>query len=277
MSTTDAVQQTEKIRQIHKELYEVDLANFQVLSTIRYDPALSPAPPQTINDVTHNNFFLFGEHIERLKFTFMFFLTNYAHGTENPGFEVLEQYIFSQLQRALLQSNILLLGPLKIRLLASFNGEIKIELYPVPIRENLLDGILLDVYPEQDTWDVYLDSEATLPSPFTSFKTTKRDAYSAARARKLPGIRPGKEEVLLYNTNNELMEGSITNFALRSKDNRWITPQLSSGCLCGVMRHALLKKNLITEETVLTSNIKVGSEVLLFNGVMGVVRGIIRE
>lgn len=277
MSAEDVERQTEHIRQIHRELYEVDLTSFQVLSTIRYDPALTKTPPNTVDDVTPDNFFLFGEHIERLKFTVLFFLTSYALGKQGVNLEFSHKYIFSQLKNALQQSNTDLLKPLKIRLLASFNGDIKIELYEVNPRANLLDGILLETYPEDEMWDVYLDSDLTLPSPFTSFKTTKRDAYSAARARSLPGIRPGKEEVLLYNTNDEVMEGSITNFALKSKDGRWITPQLSSGALCGVMRHALLRKNLITEETIHTTNIKTGSEVLLFNGVMGVIRGRIKS
>ena len=67
---------------------------------------------------------------------------------------------------------------------------------------------------------------------------------------------------------------SDTNVAIRrKKDGKWITPQLSSGCLCGVMRHFLLRKDFIEEETILLRSLEIDTEILLFNGIMGVVRG----
>jgi Branched-chain amino acid aminotransferase/4-amino-4-deoxychorismate lyase len=133
---------------------------------------------------------------------------------------------------------------------------------------NILEQSLLD------DWDVYIDSQPTFISPFTSFKTTNRQHYTDARNRRLPGVRPGREEVLVYNHQNDMMEGSITSFAVRRKsDGMWITPQLSSGCLCGVMRHFLLRKDFMEEEVIKLDSLAVGTEVMLFNGVMGVVRG----
>lgn len=70
------------------------------------------------------------------------------------------------------------------------------------------------------------------------------------------------------------MEGSITNVAIkRKRDGKWVTPLLSSGCLCGVMRHFLLRRNYIEEDIVLIKDVSIGDEMILFNGVMGVVRG----
>ncbi len=90
------------------------------------------------------------------------------------------------------------------------------------------------------------------------------------------------QEVLLYNTANQVTEGSITNLAfkttdLKTGDELWITPPLASGCLCGVVRHLLLTKGLITEKQVNLKDVKIGDEVLLFNGLQGVVKGIVKE
>ena len=65
------------------------------------------------------------------------------------------------------------------------------------------------------------------------------------------------------------MEGSITNIALRGVRRKWVTPLLSSGCLCGVTRHFLLRKNFIEEDNVTLEQLKPGTKVLLMNAIMG--------
>ena len=72
------------------------------------------------------------------------------------------------------------------------------------------------------------------------------------------------------------MEGSITNVAVkRESDGKWVTPLLSSGCLCGVTRHFLLRKNFIEEDNVTLEQLKPGTKVLLMNAIMGVFGGTI--
>ena len=44
---------------------------------------------------------------------------------------------------------------------------------------------------------------------------------------------------------------------------------LSSGCLCGVTRHFLLRKNFIEEDNVTLEQLKPGTKVLLMNAIMG--------
>lgn len=152
------------------------------------------------------------------------------------------------------------------------DGHVGIEIHETTARADLLGGF----HSDDGLFDVYVDTVGTLMSPFTSFKTTKRDIYSSARARALPGTAPGREEVVLVNSSGQVMEGSITNVAVKIGDS-WITPGLSTGCLCGVTRSYLLKRNLIQEGDVPVSELRAGTEVLLFNGVMGVVRGRVRE
>lgn len=253
------------IKRLHED-YHIDTDDFRILSTIRYDPRLTKAPPRSVEEISQMNFFLLEEHVERLKFTSEYFAD---HLETQLDVEVTLEGLFSQLIAAFDGANVPLDAPYKVRLLVGLDGESKIELHTTADRPDLLIG-LRDV--EQEVWDVFVDRAPTLVTPFTSFKTTYRGAYTEARQRGLPGLRPGYEEVLLVNSAGEAMEGSITNVALRAKNGQWITPHLTSGCLCGVTRHFLLHKNFIKEETVLREDLKIGADLLLFNGIMGVVR-----
>lgn len=255
------------------EVFNPEQTDFKILSTIRYDPKLTIIPPIMASDITKDNFFLFDEHYHRLVFTLQYFHTQ-THDLRELDFDVTEDFLLSKLIEAINLSNRMVFEPMKIRLLVTLDGDVNVELHDTAYRENLLDGIQLACFSPENTWDVYIDKELSFISPFTSFKTTNRKVYTAARERSLPGLRPGKEEVLLINGLEHLMEGSITNVAIkRKKDGKWITPQLSSGCLCGVMRHFLLRKDFIEEETIPLRSLEVNTEVLLFNGIMGVVKG----
>lgn len=257
--------------------YKLDIDRLQLLSTIRYDPGLTSNRPTTVADVKKANFFCFSDHIDRLRFTADFFtssLKNEKLVEDLFPYEITEKYIFDQLRNTLFESQVRLDLPMKVRLLMNMNGEVTIELHETPVRKNLLDG--LDegsLFTER--FDLYVQNEPILPSPFTSFKTTHRTVYTNARNKALPGQRPGKEEVLLVNTSNQVMEGSITNIAVRNEKGQWITPQLTSGCLCGVARKMLVRENHIYEGSISRSLLVKGQDVLLFNGIMGVVRGTI--
>lgn len=257
--------------------FTIDPKSFEILSTIRYDPNLTATPPSTVAEVTKENFFLLPEHIERTRFSVEFFHSAAKSAdSETPSFpfNINQQFIYDQLILALSESLVSLGEPLKIRLLVSLDGSVRLEMYATPRRENLLDG-LDETYPELQRYDIYVDKTPLLVSPFTSFKTTKRQHYSDARERALPGKKPGLEEVILVSSSGEVTEGSITNIAIKNKTGEWITPQLTSGCLCGVTRHFLLKKNLIKEGNILLDSLKLGQDVLLLNAILGVVRGTI--
>lgn len=237
---------------------------FEILSTIRYDPYLSKSIPLKPSDITKDNFYLFEGHVQRLQYSFDFF----TNGSDK-GIDLTEESLFTALVNTIEESHVDLEEPLKIRFLLSVDGSAKIELHDTPRINNLLGG--LEAQNDEEVWDVYVDSTPIIISPFTSFKTTYRPHYTNARNKCLPGLKPGKEEVLVINQNQTLMEGSITNFAIKV-DGKWITPTLQSGCLCGVARHDLLKKGIITQTDLNSKDINVNDELLLFNGIMGVVR-----
>ena len=184
----------------------------------------------------------------------------------------------------------------KMRVLIGKDGSMRIEAHELPrtaqtsnsTHDYIIDNLLAGFLDKPATWDIYVNPEPTVTSPFTTFKTTKRDHYNKARAamevlkKETPDPRP-YSEVLVYNDLYQLMEGSITNVAIfcpvgdQSKAYRFTTPYLSSGCLCGVTRYFLLRKGLLQEDSIDVRDLKIGDELLLFNGIIGCVKGVIRN
>ncbi|KAL3230964.1 Aminodeoxychorismate lyase [Nakaseomyces bracarensis] len=133
----------------------------------------------------------------------------------------------------------------------------------------------------EEIWDVFIDTEPIETSAFTSLKSTNRSHYTAARNRmdemkRILGI-VGKTEILVWNKHRQLMEGSITNVAIPNKDNKLMSPGLNSGCLCGTMRYYLIQKGFIVSHDISVDDLKDGESILLFNGVMGIVKGRIHK
>lgn len=260
-----------EISQIGDEIYKSYGSQFAtkdvvLLSTVRYDPSLAEIHPTSASTLSKSCFFLFDEHFHRLKFTLSYFQ---RLREQESNVNLTEKDLLDNLIHTIDSSGVSLDKPLKVRILLQIDGKLTIELHETPERHNLLDGVIDPT--NSPVWDVYKDIEFIPPSPLTSFKTTSRDHYSQARSRALPQKNPGFEEVLLQNPQGQATEGSITNFAVY-RNGTWITPPLSTGCLCGVMRHFLLRKGYLKEDFVPMAHINIGDEVLLFNGIMGVVR-----
>lgn len=269
--------------------FRFDPNSFEILSTIRYDPLIVKKPPKSAKELTKKVFFLWDLHIARLQLTLDFFVGLQTGSTDTSrkrkrkasetkedeeSFVVESEYILEQIRSAFIENNVLTVNPLKIRLLLSVQGEVRVECHATPERPNLMLG-LTENYPSEQIYDIYVDETKVFASPFTTFKTTSRDVYNNARKRCLKG-ESQLEEVLLINSCLELMEGSIFNVAIELNDGQYLTPPLLSGCLCGVTRAMLLSKGLIREDVILIEELQIGHEVLLFNGIVGVSRGIIR-
>ncbi|EPQ60263.1 hypothetical protein GLOTRDRAFT_124019 [Gloeophyllum trabeum ATCC 11539] len=150
---------------------------------------------------------------------------------------------------------------------------------------------------------LYLDTEPTSPSIFTSTKTTNRKHYDDARKRA--GIRPMTTasasssaanhpeahtlqssdcDVLLYTPDLLISETTIRNVAFpRSSPSGaaiWLTPSPSTGCLPGVMRRYLLDQGRIQEAKhgeLRKEDVTPGQLLLVFNGVEGVRIGRVAE
>lgn len=117
-------------------------------------------------------------------------------------------------------------------------------------------------------WSVILDTEATPPTDYTRYKTSERGCYDEARERA--GIRgwAEKKEVLVYNEEGNLMEGSFTNVFVETEKG-WVTPEDSCGGQRGTSRRWALENGLATAGTVKKSQVPAGSRVIISNGVRG--------
>lgn len=99
------------------------------------------------------------------------------------------------------------------------------------------------------TWTVLVDMEATPSSVFTTYKTSRRENYDAARARAQIPSYTALAEVLLHNTEGLITEGSLTTVYLQ-QNGRWVTPSASSGANLGTTRRWALERGLCVEGDV---------------------------
>ncbi len=140
----------------------------------------------------------------------------------------------------------------KIRLLVAQNGMVRAEATeygtqpagPVPVR--LASGPV-------DSSDLFL-----------YHKTTHRVVYNRFRQEL-----SGAFDVILFNENGELTEGTICNVALRL-NGEWYTPPVSCGLLAGVQREVLLRQGTLRERVLLISDLPRAEEIRLMNSVRGI-------
>lgn len=118
----------------------------------------------------------------------------------------------------------------------------------------------------QPVLHVHLDTQSTTSSLFTSNKTTSRAHYEAARSRVGLKDRNEPQEVILYNENGEVMEGSFRNVAFW-RDGGWVSPANSSGGLPGTVRRWLIEQDLLKVGVIHKEDIHPGDCVLLTNGI----------
>lgn len=121
-------------------------------------------------------------------------------------------------------------------------------------------------------WIVNVDTEQTKPSPFTTYKTTRRDMYMDARNRVGIDNMTEPREVLIVSDAGNIMEGSLTS-VLFWRNGRWVTPPTASGGQAGTTRRWLLENGLCEEEFVSTDSLVNGEECWISNGVRGLVWG----
>jgi 4-amino-4-deoxychorismate lyase len=123
------------------------------------------------------------------------------------------------------------------------------------------------------SYSILLDSQPTSYNAHTIFKTTHRAHYDSSRSRIL-GQNPSSglaEEVLLYNTSAQIMEGSLTT-PYFFRNGRWVTPPVwedNHGGQRGTTRRYALEKELCITEAVSVKSLKNGEKIWISNGVRG--------
>lgn len=81
----------------------------------------------------------------------------------------------------------------------------------------------------------------------------------------------GYDEVLFFNSDNEITEGSVSNIFF-IKDNTIYTPSVDCGLLNGTIRKYMLKNHTVVEGKFGNKELMEADEVFLTNSVMGIMR-----
>ena len=143
--------------------------------------------------------------------------------------------------------------PLRVRLLLDEQGLLRMEQKPLqalneggPLRVQLAS----EPIDRGDRWLYH--------------KTTHRAVYAAAEAERVDC-----EEVILWNREGEVTEGTIFNLAVE-RQGKWVTPPVTSGLLGGVMRAELLASGAMVEGIILVEELREAGCFRLFNSVRGV-------
>jgi para-aminobenzoate synthetase/4-amino-4-deoxychorismate lyase len=139
-------------------------------------------------------------------------------------------------------------GALRVRLLLSESGTIRVEQMPLDERGGI--------------WRVRLAAQPIDPADeFLYHKTTNRVVYERAR-------RPDCDDVILWNPAGEATETTIANLVVDC-DGRRVTPPVSCGLLPGTFRAELLATGQVSEAVVTAEQLKAGRRLWLVNSVRG--------
>jgi len=272
-----------------------DLGSFRLLSSLRFDPSL----PETVTRLgiqaypspNDSPYYLLAYHRDRL-----------AKAAIHFGW----QRVVDVLQKDIADLATLFNAsipdktqPWRLRVGINVDGAWAISAQPIApcsilrlvlphaLSSGGLDGL------DSPPWSLYVDSQAIVPSAFTTHKTSVRDDYTAARERA--GILSLQDpvEVLVVNPDGEIMEGSISTpyFRPRLSDaepwtaspdlqdarapTEWVTPPLSSGGNAGTTRRYALVYGICVEQVVRADQLIDGEECWLSNGVRGFIRAVV--
>ncbi|KAI5803362.1 aminotransferase [Peziza echinospora] len=256
-----------------------NVPKFCILSSLRWDPIL-----QNASENNFSTFYLLPFHRQRLLSAVRHF---HEHGEETEGrgqwegtIRLLQDPVVFERQVAdgILMHD--LTEPLRVRIMLPIpsNEEPLVNVQASPTLPVEISTIFPRELPAPPTssspndWTICFDTAPTTPSALTSYKTTHRNHYEISRSRSsLPplGAPNSYNEVILYNPDGEVMEGSFTSLYFRRNGN-WVTPTLKSGGCEATVRRWLLEKGLVEEDIVLKDEIKTGDWVILSNGVRGV-------
>lgn len=211
--------------------------DFQIFTSLRYDPALRDVPESEVEfagwNFQHKSpLYMLDLHRDRM-----------VRAAKYWGWEKAVQVLEGDSGLRRLSDLILNFliskkdGPLRVKVALSQEGELGCEASPVPEMSlpNLFPkGLPAPGAPTPEgsplrvpVYEVFVDDCKTPRSEYTHFKTTRRAMYDAARQRA--GIKLGDtKEVLMVNEGDgSVMEGSITT-PYFWRNGRWVTPPVSS-------------------------------------------------
>lgn len=243
-------------------------SSFEIISSLRFDPALPEAASRYAScypDPHNSPYYLIRYHQDRLVAAAREFQWTAALAWLEQDLGSFEHFLDASIPDRS--------KAWRLRLLVDINGKAKVEVNPTAAID-LMSLVIpsLHTIPSLPIWAVYVDAEFTLPSKFTTHKTTARDDYTFARLRAGINSPTVTSEVLVVNPNREIMEGSITTpYFLRG--HMWITPPLTCGGNAGTTRRYALSQGFCIEHKITRDELIDGELCWLSNGVRGFTRG----
>lgn len=239
-----------------------------IFTTLRFDASLSHHAANTAaSDGLQSPVYLLKYHCDRLRDAAAALGDRYDaldldDVLGSPG--SLEKMIMEAIEKKTSQEEPA--GPFRVRLALKFDGSVDIQCPQVPQTHPVLYPKSLDDS-LSPTWTVCLDTQSTQRNLHTSFKTSERHAYD--RARQIAGCTlAGSKEALLYNTDGQIMDASITTPYFH-RDGRWVTPPASAGGQQGTTRRWALENHLCIEENIGMNTLHEGEVIWLSNAARG--------
>lgn len=164
---------------------------------------------------------------------------------------------------------------LRIKIRSYISGRVTTEIWPLP--RIPLSSLFVHTFRIPDElplteWRVVMDAEPTEATESTMYKTSDRFPYGRARAMAGIATYYTTKEVLLYNTNDEILDGS-TSTPYFYRDGKWLTPASASGGLQGTTRRWALEKGLCVEGIIQKDSIRYGEVIWFSNAVKGFFHG----
>lgn len=262
---------------------------FEITSSLRYDNKLLRSEPNTTlftEDCNPSPFYMLRYHQDRMLVSMSAFGmdTNRLEGRE--GLKYLENSLLEHVESE--SGGDIHLEPLKIRITTAGAQITSTTSSTVPdcSLASLFPSSLFSIkdpsiYDPALYWRVYIGFADTIPGLFTRHKTTNREIYNKAcgmlhSMTHDDSIAPcPKTEILIVNTDGEIMEGSITTpYFLRNSE--WVTPAAKCGGNLGTTRRWALEYGLCKEGIVDSRyDVHSGDIIVLSNGVRGFEAGLV--
>lgn len=160
---------------------------------------------------------------------------------------------------------------LRVRIRSYVGGRITTEILPTlvkPLTSLFPTCFYIPPHEETSPWTIRLDNRPTEISETTMYKTSDRTWYGRARAAAGIMTLTATAEVLLYNTDDNILDGSqATPYFFRG--GKWVTPTSAAGGQQGTTRRYALEHGFCVEDEVPKSSLRNGECIWLSNAVQG--------
>ncbi|KAK4241008.1 aspartic peptidase domain-containing protein [Achaetomium macrosporum] len=214
--------------------------DFQLFSSLRYDPALLQVPASNLSHAGWNwdnssPFYMLDYHRDRM-------LLAATHWGWNAAVEVLQGSAGLKRLADFIMSSIgdNQQSAIRVRVTITREGELSVTSGPVP------ETPLANLFPEQlplpegtdnnglsghiptktPEYQVLVDDLGAAWTKHSHFKTTKRAVYDVARQRAQISLHDKKEVLIINEADGTVMEGSATT-PYFWREGKWVTPAVS--------------------------------------------------